>query len=274
MKVDIYGTTASTISCTTLNLTLRGNDGSYVSIAKNIIVENEHQRNELNQLKQLGLIKIVVVEEDVVKKEIPHDFFSSVVEDTVGPEVKTDDKPVVERSNEVRDKRSKNKSIKRKEGAPEDQTDSEVVIMTETGPVGGKMSNKANREVVGSEEKYQETLEAARLLDEAEKAEDDVIDDSSLDPSERMGEKAIIGSGSGKQEAVAMQNSAMGNKAKPHFIDLEDEPEVKAECEVKTKGVLDDLFASEDNEAYASMEEDSVAEVVEIDESENPFIEM
>ena len=273
MKVDIYGLTESTISFTTLGLTLRGNDGSYVSVAKNITLESEHQKNELNQLKGLGLIKIVEIEADPVVVPVALDLSDpAVMEVETSEEVVEEPKENVVKNKRSKTKSSKTKSIKRKSGPPEDQTDSEVVIMTETGPVGGKMSNKANGEVVGSEEKHQESLEAARLLDEAEKAEDDVIDDSLLDPSERMGEKAIVGSGNGKHETVAMQNSAMGEKAKPHFIDMEEEETASdAKVESTEKGPLDDLFASEDNEAYASLEEETDATA---DEVENPFIEI
>jgi len=82
------------------------------------------------------------------------------------------------------------------------------------------MVHKMNGEIDENDPRCKAAMEAARELKEEEGRDDDLIDDSLLDPSQRMGSKAVIGTGSGDPATVEMKNSAVGQRAEPNFIDL------------------------------------------------------
>lgn len=109
-----------------------------------------------------------------------------------------------------RPKGSKNKQTKKEPtgGEPEESHEEEssrVIVATPNGPVEGQMKKSAIPDAPESEQ-TRASIEAMEKLEaeEAEEAEEDeaFIDESELDPSERMGNEAVISTG---KEAVKVE---------------------------------------------------------------------
>ena len=224
MKVNIYGLSEATITFNTLGLTIRGNTNSGESIARNISIDSEDQANELRQVQQLRLVRVEIVEEEVVVDRV-----EEIVEESTQEVPEPVEEPT-EEEEEAAQPTEKKASKSRKRGRPKkkvekkvevaDKSENDVVVMTESGPKSGKMSHKMAGEIDENDERCKASMEAAQLLDDEENAEPTVIDESLLDPSERMGSQAVIGTGNGKSEVIDMKNSLTGRKD-PDFIDLQ-----------------------------------------------------
>ena len=119
--------------------------------------------------------------------------------------------------------------------------------MTPGGAATGKMQRSFAGEITDSE-KTAASIEAMAKLEE-EEAEgidlgDTVIDESTLDPSEQMGRKAIITTGDGETKAVSARNSILPEADQirergVEFIDRDD-PVVKKEAFIEDEGGDDD----------------------------------
>jgi hypothetical protein len=274
MKVNIYGLTDATISFNTIGMMLRGKyssnpeECSPCSVAYNLVLENEQQANEIMAIANLGLIRVEKIEEPKTQEK--------KVEDIV-KETKTEvtvEEPVEEKPKKKKSPRRRKKLKEQKNETPvaevppasdapekvleepseEEQEKTEVVVMTDTGPATGKMVHKMNGEINEDDPRCVEAMKAAKDLEEEEERLSDVIDDSVLDPSERMGSTAVIGTGNGKAETIGMKNSAVGERAEPNFIDLDDEVDE----------AVDSAFLDEDEEVKEKEEK----------EVENAFIDL
>lgn len=257
MKVTIKGITASTIAFNTIGIILRGdsrNPEQYPnSIARHIDIVNDEQMRELISVKNAGLVQ--VEREDIIPTQPVPNVKIAKIEMPKIEEVKEEAKEEVEDSpsaknsqkkfgrpkgskNKVADQKKQTKiskpvkavkSVSRVEEIKEDnkEENTEVIVMTPSGPVVGK----ATRSVMGDLPESQATqasIDALKELEanEAMDAETTFIDESKLDPSERMGEKAIIVNGMNSTEKVSMKNSILPEadavKNAPKFIQLKD----------------------------------------------------
>ena len=247
MKANVYGLTESTITFNTIGMILRGKysqnpeESNTCSVAYNINLENESQRNELMAIANLGLIHVDFIEEETVKEtvvETPKEDLNSAKK---------------EKQNSSRRKQAPKKADDKKvEEVPQPEEEitasdlqvptesSEAVVMTENGPAIGKMAHKLNGEIDENDSRCKKAMDAAKALTEEEERLDDVIDDSRLDPSERMGSKAVIGTGKGEAVTVDMKNSIVGERNEPNFIDLGDEADDGISDDVQNAFIDDD----------------------------------
>jgi hypothetical protein len=121
-------------------------------------------------------------------------------------------------------------------------------------------------EIDENDERCKASMEAAKQLDDEESAEPTVIDESLLDPSERMGSQAVIGTGNGKAEVIDMKNSLTGRKD-PDFIDLQ----VDKQDELEDPFIGSDLGGTDDDEVEAAFIDKG--EEAEAEELGDEFIE-
>jgi hypothetical protein len=265
MKVNIHGRTEATITFNTLGIILRGNDPSELgSVARGIDLVDESQINEVRGIEKIGLIrveeikdgkKVVTTREAIDRAE--EDYLRAVEsekeaeeseKETDSSEKETDNsegpiEPKAPRKEpSVKETRKKTKKKKeapkvKEEGEEEeipkefDEPDgSSVVVMTSTGAKRSEMVHDMRGEIDDNEDRCKASMDAAKKLDleEEENAFPEFIDESLLDPSERMGSTAVIGTGGGNSSSIAMQNSALGERPDPNFLDdldLDDEEE-------------------------------------------------
>jgi fused signal recognition particle receptor len=291
MKVNIHGRTEATITFNTLGITLRGNDPSELgSIARGIDLVDEHQISEVRGIERIGLIRVEEIEdgkkvittreaidraeEDYLRaveaeKQAEEDAEEQAEEDA--KEVDNSEGPIdPKKEPSVKERRRKpKKKTAKKETKEEDEEvqvkpfdepdNSTVVVMTSTGPKRNDMVHDMRGEIDENEDRCKASMDAARELEEEENAEPEFIDESLLDPSERMGSDAVIGTGGGKSATIAMKNSAFGEKPDPNFLDdldLDDEEEVeepKAEkvdsafIDDESKAKEDDIFIDDES---------------------------
>jgi len=233
MKVNVYGLTEATISFNTIGMMLRGKydpnpkkcDGC--SYALNIEVENEAQASELRQVANYGLIRMEVIEEKPKEAEKVEEILT-----TEPPQEKPEEKPEEKAEEEKpkrkpKSRRGKSKSKKtEKKAEKEEKPKEKVVVMTDVGPKTQEMVHKMNGEIDENEPRCEASMKAAAKLD-AEEAGEEVeeetpIDESLLDPSERMGTTAVIGAGNGKATQVEMKNNAFGDRPDANFLDVDE----------------------------------------------------
>jgi hypothetical protein len=249
MKVNIYGLTESTISFNGVGINLRGkfNEDPELfepcSVAYNIDLKDQDQINEVNQIENIGLIRVERVEDKKEEVEVEETFSrrgkANSLEETKVETKEEIEEPVVD---EVPS--AVNLEVPVIE-AYEERSD--AIVMTTNGPKSGKMVNKMNGEIDENDPRCQASMEEAKKLDEEQSLVEDLIDESLLDPSERMGTKAIIGAGNGVAKVADMKNSVVGERAEPNFIDLLDDEEESKE-EVNTKNAFIDLEDEEEDE--------------------------
>lgn len=242
MKVDIIGLSAATISFTSLNITIRGCSGDACSIARGIDLVDGAQRNEVSQLERLGLVRVIRHDEDLKPKQAIIPKFEEVPSE----EVETP-------------KRGRQRKDQEAVEITSDylvEQDSGVIVMTETGPRSGKMVHKMNGEIDDNDPRCKASIEAARKMDlDEEDVEAQIVDESLLDPSERMGNSAVIGTGSGESAQVNLSNSVLGSRRQPNFVNSDPDSavdEVFLELGDKIKGeetnaFIDENFASSDD---------------------------
>jgi hypothetical protein len=243
MRVNVYGLTESTITFNTLNMILRGKysedfeECGLGSTALNIELANQDQINEMNQIEGLGLIRVERLDEvqEETEAEIKTYADEIFMEETTSRRQKAqelEEQPSPSNVAEVPP------SAVDLEIPQEDLSEStDVIVMTENGPKSGKMVHKMNGEINEDDPRCKAAMDETQKLKEEEERLDDLIDDSVLDPSERMGSTAVVGTGNGKAETMSMKNSAVGEKIEPNFIDLEfdDEPAKPAKKKAKKK---------------------------------------
>ena len=276
-KVNIIGLTESTISFSSVDTSLRGvyveevNDPC--SIARNILIKSQDQIKELRHIEDIGLIKVEeVVEEEneelveEVVEEVVEEENEELVEEVVeeeNEELVEEEKfknpiEIIEESIKKDNKKKKPKKIKRSKKISGEEVDSEVVVMTEVGPRSGNMVHKLNGEIDENDPICKESMEAMEKLEKIADEEDEPIDESLLDPSERMSSTAVIGTGNGKAEVTQLKNSVIGPKPEPQFID-----DILDEF-----GFDDELFEEKTNE------EEKPKEKPKEREEDDPFIDL
>mgnify|MGYP003965593465 CR=1 FL=1 len=274
MKVNIYGLTEATISFNSMGMMLRGKYSSIPeeyeagSVAYNVVIDNEHQANELRQISDLKLIRVEVLEEEEKEAINLKDIVSSsLVEETVEEtvEVITTTEPALE---EIED------DVKVSELPPsaidiqipltdQYENSSDAVVMTSSGPRRGKMTHKMNGEIDDTDSRCAASLQAAEDLKTEEERLDDVIDETLLDPSEQMGSKAVLGAGSGKTTTTAMKNNAFGDKPEPNFLDLEVEDDKKTDKSKEVESPFIDLTpdTNSTDEAFLDLDKEEENEL-------------
>ncbi|MFA7219124.1 MAG: hypothetical protein WC119_01170 [Synergistaceae bacterium] len=240
MRVTIKGITPSTIAFNTLGIVIRGDSKNLKlypeSYAKHIDIVNEAQLAEVNSLVNARLITIEV--EDAPKPKpnpVSPDRLAAIVSPEpvqenesakTLPKTDTEEEEVEDapRKGRGRPKGSKNKnspksskitSVKKVKKASaemerKDDPESRSIVMTPNGAVEGRVT----RSVVGDipdGDRTQASLDALKKLEEEEELDgslpDIEIDESTLDPSERMGMEAVISAGENGAEKVEMKNS-------------------------------------------------------------------
>lgn len=152
MKVDIYGMSDATITLNSVGIILRGKGVTPSGMARSVEIKNEHQKNEIDQLAKMRLIRYEVVEE---KKEEPKQETQPKIIKEI--ENKESIKKEKSKTSEVKSKRSKNIEVKKSEKIDipaEVDVDNmnNVVVMTEGGPVGATMS----RSMIGEAKEAQD----------------------------------------------------------------------------------------------------------------------
>jgi hypothetical protein len=239
MRVTITGKTASTITFNTLGIVLRGNTS-----AIHIDIKNDEQMRELIGLKNANFIDIT--KEDLFEQPKKETIISSqplkqtvlknnanqtsekkesevaVEEIEDAPTQKTETVKKIGRPKGSKNLTSSSKAIKAKPiqklanalpstDKTEDNGEKETItIMTANGVVQGKCARSMSGDLQESE-KTMASIEALRLLDEEEASADNTIeiDESKLDPSERMGNKATVVNGMNSTASVTMKNSSL-----------------------------------------------------------------
>jgi len=116
---------------------------------------------------------------------------------------------------------------------------SDVVVMTADGPRNGQMKRNAIGDMDESES-TKASIEAMEELEreERESREAEIIDESKLDLSERMGLKAVVSCGEGSAQSVSMKNSVIpeAEQIKDRGINFIDKSEAKDEESVLIEG--------------------------------------
>ena len=217
-QATIYGLTESTITFNVLGGTLVG------KAVRTVDLTNSNKEEEIRELVGAGLIEVEYSDE---AEEQEH------VESTLAVNVRSKEfpQPVYQ-------------TVKNPIEFTE-RTGSEAVIVTDKGVKKGRarrsyVPDHQRRSVSEMEQKIrkgaQESLDAMRDLEREEEESivnmNDRPDDSHLDRSERMGEKAVIGTGDGTNKEVELKPSALTEQndireADP-FVDREEKAEKEA----------------------------------------------
>jgi hypothetical protein len=222
MKVCLRGLTKSIISFNAFKIFLHGEESTVID------VQTDAQRKEIDELVFNKLIQITdgqdakvnpLAEENV---DEPTDSVDETIEDDVSDKsevkkTKGENKGGNKKKTKIgRPKGSKNK-INKLKIRPTDTSDKEnemgstVILATSAGPVKGKMVKTAIKDLPESEQ-TQASLDAMKKLEEEEAEESskdkEVIDEAKLDPSERMGNKAVIAT-DGDSKSIEMVNSVL-----------------------------------------------------------------
>lgn len=223
MKITFMGLTDSVLSLNSLKLYLHGKETASVEIT------TDAQRREIQQVLRANLIAIMPRVKEATNNE---DKKTSKTTDNLVKTEKTGKskkiEPVVKRGRG----RPKGSTKKAKENVSEktESSESEVVVSTPSGPVKGNMKRSIISDFPETE-RTQASLDAMEQLEkeEAEESNKDpeVVDESLLDVADRMGENAVISTGSGVTE-VKMKNSVLPEsdviKKRNSFIDKKDSP--------------------------------------------------
>ena len=227
MKKFIKGLTESTLTLNTLNIILHGTERAGIE------VNTDNQERELHELLSSKLIAFV-------------DSMEAPVESNNLPDA------LVAKRKRGRPKGSKGKASNgddNSKSTPEAQDipnkrGSKVIVATPEGPRARKMVDSIVPNILESDATAA-SLEAMDRIEREEAGEEvedyPVIDESKLDPSERMGNKAIISAGS-KSIQVDLTNSILPDrdafKNRDAFIDRTDTdgttPEAKPSKTSKT----------------------------------------
>ena len=231
MRTMFRGLTQSVITFNTLDVILHGQETIGIKI------ETEAQKREIAELLGANLIAIM---------DAPQ-IQSVNVEKTA--EV-NDPKPI--KKGRGRPKGSKNpknlknkpREVKKSENIENNQLEGTVIVGTASGPVSGKMKKNVVSDLPESEQ-TRASLEAMKKLEdeEVEEARKEAtrppVDESRLDVSERMGNKATIATGKDHKE-LEMKNSYVPESE----VIKEADPFIKEETDDK----IDDVFIDKDKE--------------------------
>jgi len=193
MKTIVIGKTDSTLTLNKCKTYIRGKVEAVIDIT------NDDQRRELAELENANLI-CVIDNEDNIEIKAPATRQPTEQERITRAEAKTQ------------------------------EMGSRVVISNGNGTAEGKMRRSAIGDICDSD-RTNASVEALKKIEEEEKdgeiADDLVINESKLDPSEQMGRKAVVSTGDSYQ-SVKMVNKLMGEveavKRDP-FIDKKDNAE-------------------------------------------------
>lgn len=229
MKLIVVGRTDATISLNKTGVYIHGRERAVLNI------ENEEQQNEINGLINAGFI------EEIIEKVDPPLVFIQPTLSTTNP---THPAAIPAKTVEAEEKQE----LPKKRGRPKKETPKEltkeakdqikvnraeantqkmgsrVIISTGDGqPVETRMRHSAINDIVESE-KTAASMRAMEKLEKEEKEEAKkvALEESSLNPSDQMGRKAVISTESG-EEKVNLVNSVLpeSNKIKEAdpFID-------------------------------------------------------
>lgn len=237
MRVTIKGLTASTIAFNTLGIILRGNSNNVElypnSIARSIDIKNDDQLSEVNGLVNAKLISIEV-EGDAKKEAKKEEVLKQAIEaksNEVDDEISDAPAKPSPKKTSSKNKTSKIKAVKKKETPvikeePKEDLDylGKSYVMTPSGAVEKSMVRSEAGEIRDSD-KTKASIEALKKMEREDQLdqEDTIIDESKLDISERMGQEAIVSTGTSNRK-VAMQNSFIPEAKQirdkgPQFID-------------------------------------------------------
>jgi hypothetical protein len=235
MKVQIKSITESTISFNTIGITVRGNsndtDRFPESIANNIEITNEAQKEELDGLSSLGYITYKVYSEsEEATEEATEEVSEEVSEEATKkrgrgrPKGSTNKKPTK--------KNKKVKKIEKSEGQEEPENSDDVVVVTAEGIKKGSSVKDPSE----NGDRVKKSLEAMEKLNEEEGEKPDAFIDKEVDISEKTGQDAVISEGQSKTKKVKMKTSILP----------ESEQEKKAS--EKENDLLDELFEDGDDD--------------------------
>lgn len=248
MKVSVIGKTDATITLNKCATYVRGRVEAIVDVT------NDDQRRELSGLERAGFI--VVIDKDEQDEIL---------------ELKPPRREPTEQERAIRSE------------AETQRMGSRVVIGTGNGTVESRMVRMATD---GQESPAtKESVEALKKLEEEEKGDDLVVNESKLDDSQQMGRKAVVSNG-GEAGKVDLVNSVLpGHKSIKNsdpFIDRKENKEVEdakksqktnipsvAITDEKVELVGDDASLLESDNLFIGGEEETAEK-----KDDDPFIEM
>jgi len=284
MKINVYGLTESTITFNTLNMILRGKYSDNAeecelgSAALNIELTDQDQINEMNQIENLGLIRVERLEEVQAETvEEPKSYADEIpTEEPSSRRAKAQELDELPAPSNVSEIPPSAIDLTIPQETPEDCIEStDVIVMTTEGAKSGKMVHKMNGEINEDDPRCKAAMDETKRLKAEEERLDDSIDDSVLDPSERMGSTAVVGTGNGKAEKMSMKNSVVGEKIEPNFIDFDFDEEVPEEEEAKeeTKEEAKEE-AKVKKETKPADEKDAFIDEEKVDDVRDAFIDL
>lgn len=283
MRVTIKGITPSTIAFNTLGIVIRGDSKNLKlypeSYAKHIDIVNEAQLSEVNSLVNARLITIEAEDTPKPKPDpISPDKLASIVKPEQAKKVestntlpKTDsgeeeveDAP---RKGRGRPKGSKNKkSNKSSKVSPvkkvkkasaeierKDDPESKSIVMTLDGAVEGRVTRSAVGDIPDGD-RTQASLDAMKKLEEEDELDSSLpdieIDESTLDPSERMGMEAVISAGEHGAEKVGMKNSIIpeASQIRERGVEFIDQADKDADEEARKSSISKKAKNDDDDE--------------------------
>jgi hypothetical protein len=284
MRVTIIGKTASTIAFNTIGIVLRGQTSAvHIDIKnddqkreliglKNAGLINVISEDVIPDVKQVVVLKPIVVEE--IKKQMdaerqPAESVESVepVEDAPSskqdapikrqrgrPKGTTKNKPVeAQKKLSAESKSILPPTIKRIESKDsivsnkEQPSKTDVIVMTTSGPVKTTAPRTMSPEIVDSD-LTMASINALKELEDEERnqpSEDFFIDESKLDRSERMGEKATIVMGSNKTLSVSMKNSTLPEAEAIKLVELKAKQTLENEDKKANDAFIDQITEPE-----------------------------
>ena len=287
MNVTIKGITPSTIAFNTLGIVIRGDSKDLKqypnSIARHINVTSESQWSEVNSLVNANLIQVVSEDEEQKENEVKDVEKKVEVKPKKRgrPKGSTKSNPKEEKSQKPKKRGRPKGSTNKKNKAPlvkkvnrvkgggsgsddlEDESKSYVVTPDGVQSTKGKKSSEFT---IGENESTKASLKAMAKLkkEEADELmkyanEEDLKDQEGLDSSDRMGMEAVISTGEGNQEKVALKNSVV--------------PEADS---IKKRGVkfIDEDNDVKDNDVKDDDVKDAFIDNNEQDDDEDDFLEI
>lgn len=183
MKTSVIGKTDATLTLNKCKTYIRGRSEAIIDVV------NDEQKTELAVLERQGLV--VVIGEDELDPQIEAPKTMSEVERVSRSEAET-----------------------QKMGA-------KAFVVTGDGVKEGRMVHSTTDQFVESEA-TRESLETMERLEKEEQADDLVINEDKLDVSERMGNKAVVGTGADNKHISLVNNAIPGSeniKKSDPFID-------------------------------------------------------
>jgi hypothetical protein len=287
MRVTIIGKTASTIAFNTIGIVLRGQTS-----AIHIDIKNDDQKRELIGLKNAGLINVinedvipdvkqVVVLKPIVVEEIKKQMDAErqpesieSVEDAPSskqdapikkqrgrPKGTTKNKPIEAQKKSFTESKIVIPTIKRIEkedsivSSEEKPNKTDVIVMTTSGPVLISAPRTMSPEISDSDLTMASINALKELEDEERNQPSDIsfVDETKLDRSERMGEKATIVMGANKTLSVSMKNSSLPEAEAIKLVELKAKQTLENEDKKANDAFIDQITSPDptDTENYS-----------------------